>query len=174
MLGKHPFIQIKSKCEQVFKGRYQIYDEDVISDTMLSISIQFNKSKDNIQNFNAWLNGAIHHHFCSYVAKKEKEKLDLTDTTETEFVDNSTDELTSLQHQELYDEITKLKSPSKEILEMKVYQGKTYSEISSLFKMKEAAIRKHVSRSIKKISQNLTINVTIFLFFILVVVERVK
>lgn len=172
MFKKHPFELIKSKCEQVFKGRYQIYDDDIIYDSMLSICLQYNKSKDRIENFNAWLNGAIHHHFCSYITKKEKEKLDLIDTSETELISEPEDEFTKLKQQEIFHEITKLSSPVKEILEMKIYQNKSYSEISGSLEIKEATIRKHVSRGIQTISKKLTFLVTISISLTLYILER--
>jgi len=166
-MSTHPFQLIKRKCEQVFKARYHIYDDDVIYDSMLSICLQYQRSQKKIKSFNAWLNGAIHHHFCAFLEKQERLKIELDDVHNFPIEDTMIDEISQLQKDEIYNEIRKLSSPAKEILEMKIYNEFGYKEISERMKMKESAIRKVVSRAIQKISKNLTYHVTIYLFCIL-------
>lgn len=149
-----PYLLIKQKCEQVFKGKYQIYDEDVIYDTMTSIICQYQKSADRIQNLEAWLVGAIHHHYCSYVAAKEKKKvfvyhdfLNDMNIGADAFHDNKLDvELIRKQ-------ISKLDTPYKEILQLRLFLDHSHKEIAEQLNITEVAVRKYYSRSVKKLAK---------------------
>ncbi len=139
---------------------------------MLSICLQYSKSEATIQNKNAWIVGAIHHHFCAYVNKKENNILDFADDKEGfEFVQKEEDPFVIESKQLLYNEILNLDSPYKEILEYKLYQEKSYAEIADLMNLTEPNIRKIVSRGTKKITENLKSAVTILFFVLLNVLE---
>lgn len=154
-----PYLIIKKKCEQVFKGKYQIYDEDVIYDAMTSIICQYAKSSTKIENLNAWLVGAIHHHFCSYVANKQKKRVFTFDNFlmfergEDMFLESKIDAKVVADH------ISKLSSPYKEILTMRLLKDHSHKEIAQEMEINEATVRKYYSRSIKKLA-NLFISVS--------------
>lgn len=67
----------------------------------------------------------------------------------------------------VYDAIQNLDDGSKETLIKRFYEGRSYSDISSQKGKSEAAIRKEVSRSIKKLSSFLQKVVTSLILFLL-------
>lgn len=148
-----PYIEIKEKCERVFRGKYGVFDEDVIYDTMVSIIFQYKKNKEQIRNLNAWLLGAIHHHYCSYISAKTRERntfhydyfIEEKQVAGGEFAENRID--ASL----VKSEIGQLDSPYKEIMEMRLIQGYSHKEIAEKLDIREPTIRKYYSRSLKKI-----------------------
>jgi RNA polymerase sigma-70 factor (ECF subfamily) len=151
---------IKEKCEKVFKAKYQIFDEDVIYDCMLSIILQYQTNKDHIDNLTAYLNGAIHHQFCLYLRRKNKQKYVLFEEamSETEsFLDNDIEtenkEDKQLKISKLKDKMVDLKPPQSDIIQMRFFDNLSYTEISEKLKLTEVNIRKHYSRALKKLSE---------------------
>lgn len=148
-----PYIKIKEKCEKVFKGKYGIFDEDVIYDTMASIIFQYQKNKDQIRNLNAWLLGAIHHHYCSYVTNKTRERktfqydyfLQEKENQEGDFAENRIDA------EIVMEEIEQLEEPYKNILKLRLVEGFSHKEIADELEIKESTVRKYYSRSVRKI-----------------------
>jgi RNA polymerase sigma-70 factor, ECF subfamily len=160
-----PFILIKEKCEKVFKYKYQIYDDDVIYDAMTDICLQYHRSKDKIKNFNAWLNGAIHYHFCDYITayKKSKHIVSIEEET-TASIQASHNELDPLLLEELKKEIEKMPDPYKEILTLRIFEGLSHSEIASHLKMNKVTVRKYYSRYSQSLLKLFKIIVTFFLY----------
>lgn len=148
-----PYIKIKEKCERVFKGKYGIFDEDVIYDTMVSIIFQYKKNKDQIRNLNAWLLGAIHHHYCSYITNKTRERntfqydyfLQEKENPGGNFAENKIDA------EIVMSEIEQLEDPYRDIVKLRLIEGFSHKEIAEELEIKESTVRKYYSRSIKKI-----------------------
>lgn len=148
-----PYKKIKEKCERVFKGKYGIFDEDVIYDTMVSIIFQYQKNRTEIRNLNAWLLGAIHHHYCSYIAAKTRERntfnydyfLAEKENPDSDFAENRIDAEIAMS------EIEQLEPPYREIVKMRLISGFSHKEIADELEIKESTVRKYYSRSIKKI-----------------------
>ncbi|MGB3466706.1 MAG: RNA polymerase sigma factor [Cyclobacteriaceae bacterium] len=148
-----PYQKIKEKCEKVFKGKYGIFDEDVIYDTMASIIFQYQKNRTEIRNLNAWLLGAIHHHYCSYVANKTRERntfhydnfLSDQEHPDGDFAENKIDADIALS------EIEQLEEPYRGIVKLRLIEGFSHKEIADEMDIKESTVRKYYSRSIKKI-----------------------
>lgn len=152
-MEKSLYLEIKNKCEKVFKGKYRIYDEDVIYDTMTSIILQYKKNSVNIRNFNAWIHGAIHFHYCTYLTNKNRNKVFTYENLIVE--ENSgydTFPESKIDLDTVKKEIDALNYPNGEILDMRLFQGLSHREIAEKLDIKEATVRKHYSRSIKKLT----------------------
>ena len=149
-----PYIEIKEKCERVFRGKYGIFDEDVIYDTMVSIIFQYKKNKDQIRNLNAWLMGAIHHHYCSYISQKTRERstfqydyfIEEKQVEDGDFAENKIDAAL------VKAEIGHLDPPYCDIMRMRLLEGYSHKEIAEELEIRESTIRKYYSRSLKKIT----------------------
>lgn len=147
------YLDIKEKCEKVFKGKYNIYDEDVIYDTMTSIILQYKKNSEHIKNFNAWVHGAIHFHYCTYLTNKNRNKVFTYESLILEKATgyNSYPE-SKIDLDTAKKEIHNLGSPSSEIVELRLIDGFSHKEIAEKLGLKEPTVRQHYSRSLKKIA----------------------
>lgn len=153
----NPMIHIKNMCERIFKSRYQIYDEDVISDAIASIILQYNKNKSNINSLDGWVIGAIHYHYCAFVKRKEKENLFTYDELILENVTNDPYPHTKLDVDYIFEEIENLSFPQKEIITFRIIDGLAYDEIETKLNIKAATCRKHFERGILNIKKALQI-----------------
>jgi RNA polymerase sigma factor (sigma-70 family) len=161
------YYKIRERCEKVFKGKHQIFDDDIINDAILSILSYYSQSSENIQNFEGWLNGAIHHHYCSYIRNKSKHIFTNIEDVETELAEFDFDNSYEERRQLVYDLIQRLDNESKNILTKRFYEGKSYADLAKELLKSEAAVRKQVSRAINKISELVKKVVTILIFFLL-------
>ncbi len=147
-----PYMKIKETCEKVFRGKYRIFDEDVIYDTMTSIIIQYKKNSTHIRSLDAWLYGAIHHHYCTYVKVKNKKKMFTYDSfivSETNGYETFPE--SKLDVDSLKSIIAELEEPYSKILELRIFEGFSHKEIAKKLEIKEATVRKYYSRSLKKV-----------------------
>lgn len=162
----NPHIHIKNACEKVFVSRYQIRDEDVIYNAMASIIESYERGSTSIKNFEAWVIGAIHHSYCDYVFKKNRNKMFVSYDG---VVENMSDEKGYDGNYDLElikSEIDRLDSPYLEIARKKLIEGKSHKEIAKEMNMNEATIRKYYSRSLPKLKKRLKY-VTIFVLALL-------
>ena len=155
--NSNPLIFIKDSCERVFKRRYNIYDEDVISDAMASIIFQYRKNSTKIESIEAWVISAIHYHFVAYVKRKEKENMFSFDELIVESLANDMYPHTKLESQEIFAEIELLDHPYKEIIKMRILDGKSYKEIAQHIEINTSTARKYFQRGIIRIKKALQI-----------------
>ena len=147
-----PYLKIRETCEKVFRGKYRIFDEDVIYDTMTSIIMQYKKNSAQIRNLDAWLFGAIHHHYCTYVNDKKKKKMFTYDS----FIVGETSGYETFPESKLDLDTIKatiksLDEPYRSILDLRIFGGFTHKEIAKKLEINEATVRKYYSRSLKKV-----------------------
>ncbi|MEQ9403895.1 MAG: sigma-70 family RNA polymerase sigma factor [Cyclobacteriaceae bacterium] len=164
----HPHLTIKKRCEQIFHGKYVIHDKDAISNAMASIIEGYEANKDKIKNFDAWVLGAIHHHYCNYIFLKKRQQLflQMDELSELVPIENmiSVHDLNTVK-----EAVLKLAKPYSEILHKRLFEEMTHKEIAKDLQMSEVTVRKYYSRSILKIKgifrvPDSTFMVILFLF----------
>lgn len=151
----NPYILIKNSCERIFKRRYQIYDEDVISDAMASIIFQYRKNNTKIESLDAWIVGAIHYHYVAYLKRKEKENLFTYNELIVDSSENEAYPHTRLESQEIFSEIENLEKPYNTIIQLRILEGLSYNEIAKQLNMNAATARKYFQRGIFRLKKAL-------------------
>jgi RNA polymerase sigma-70 factor, ECF subfamily len=149
------YLIIKKKCEQIFKSKYSIFDEDIISEAMTSIILQYFKNKERINHFDSWLYAAIHFNYCSYIRKKKNDKIIILDNIIIEDIGSEMFPETKIDMPSVREIISKLDSPYKEIVELKIFGGLKHQEISERLNLKLLTVRKYYRRAIEKISKHI-------------------
>lgn len=133
---------------------------------MTSIILQYQKNSDRIKFFDSWLYSAIHYHYCMFVRKKKTNQLVFTDSV---FVsDMAAEEFpeTKMDISVIKEEIKRLGSPYREIVELRIFKNLKHKEISKTLGIKLLTVRKYYRRAIKKIAENLELLVNVFIFFL--------
>ena len=161
----HPFEIIKEKCEKVFRGKYRIFDEDIKYNAMADICIQYTRKKSGIENLNAWLNGAIHYHYCDFLTalKKNKENVSLDLVSEAS-QGYSINMLNSVEVEELKSEILNLDYPYNKIMYYRVFEDMSHQEISEKLGIKLLTVRKYYSRTVNLLKKSISV-LSLILFF---------
>jgi RNA polymerase sigma factor (sigma-70 family) len=153
---KKAYEIINEMCNGVLRGKYRISDDDFISDAVLKIFLQFDKSKGNILFFKKWLNGAIYNHYCNYVVSKKKLKrtLNFEEMEENYSLENDSLENDSQNISNLYEYLDELPQKNRTILSMKICGGFSYLEISEQFSISPETARKQYSRALNMLRES--------------------
>ena len=122
---------------------------------MTSIILQYYKNKDRINHFDSWLFSAIHFSYCSFIRKKKNDKIVILDHIILEDISTETFPETKVDLNFVKDLITKLDSPYKEIVELKIFGNLKHREIADRLNLKLLTVRKYYRRAIEKLSKQL-------------------
>ena len=170
-MEKDSYIFIKKRCEQVFRGKYNIQDEDIIYDAMASIILQLHKNSERIENLDSWVFSAIHNHYCNFVRKKAMNKEFTFNAVIHENLHEVQFPETKLELHFVMKEIEKLKSPFKDIINLRLKDLK-HEEIAKHLDMKLFTVRKYYRRAISILAKQLN-SLSLFLLFSYYLIEVV-